>query len=64
MVRITRRMIPFWWAKGCSTAARIADFRAFARAVRLGIGLPRGFLRWMRLTLPTRLRKRSFSAER
>jgi hypothetical protein len=29
--------------------ARISDFAAFARAVRFGIGLPFGFLRWMRL---------------
>src|SRR5690606_39257280 len=35
-VRITRPIGPFWWAKGCSTWARTADFLALARAVRLG----------------------------
>jgi hypothetical protein len=64
MVRITRPIGPFWCAKGCSTWARTADFLALPRAVRPGIGLPFGLHQWMRLTLPIRARKRSFSAER
>ena len=47
MVRMNRPIGPFWRAKTCSTAARTADLRAFARAVRRGIGLPLGFLRWI-----------------
>lgn len=64
MVRTTSRMGPFWCAKGCSTCARTADFAAFARAVRFGIGFPFGLRRWMRLTLPASRRNRSFSADR
>jgi hypothetical protein len=45
-------MRSFRCAKTCSTRARILDFLALAFAVRLGIGLPEGFLRWIRLTLP------------
>ena len=41
MVRMNRPIGPFWRAKTCSTAARTADLRALARAVRRGIGLPR-----------------------
>ncbi len=41
-----------------------ADLGAFAPALRLGIGLPFGFLRWIRPTLPRRARNRSFSARR
>jgi len=40
------------------------DFLAFACAVRLGIGLPVGFLRWIRLTLPWSFRYVSLAAER
>ena len=47
MVRMNRPIGPFWRAKTCSTAARTADLRALARAVRRGIGLPLGFLRWI-----------------
>src|SRR5579872_4952455 len=47
MVRMKRPIGPFWRAKTCSTAARTADLRALARAVRRGIGLPLGFLRWI-----------------
>ncbi len=64
IVRITSTTGPSWWAKGCSTWARTDDLAAFALAIRLGIGLPFGFLWWMRLTLPMRVRNRSFSAER
>ena len=63
-MRITKPIGPFWWAKGCSTWARTVDFFALARAVCLGIGLLFGFLRSMRLTVPTPPRNRSFSAER
>ena len=52
MVRMIRPIRSLWSAKTCSTRAWIADFRRFARAVSLGIGLPGGFLRWIRLTLP------------
>ena len=44
---MNRPMGPFWRAKTCSTAARTADLRALARAVRRGSGLPLGFLRWI-----------------
>jgi hypothetical protein len=43
--------------------ARIADFLALARAVRFGIGLPCGFLWWMRLVLPRSARKSSLAFE-
>ena len=32
--------------------ARTVDLTALARAVRAGVGLPLGFLRWTRLTRP------------
>ena len=44
---MNRPIGPFWRAKTCSTAERTADLRALARAVRRGIGLPFGFLRWI-----------------
>jgi hypothetical protein len=44
--------------------ARISDFTALARAVRFGIGLPFGFLRWMRLVKPWAARCASFFSER
>ena len=45
MVRMNRAIGPFCRAKTCSTAARTADLRVLARAVRRGIGLPLSFLR-------------------
>ncbi len=50
--------------EGVLHMGRTADLAAFALAVRFGIGLPFGFRWWMRLTLPTLARNRSFSAER
>ena len=47
MVRMNRPIGPFCRAKTCSTVERTADLRALARAVRRGIGLPCGFLRWI-----------------
>ena len=47
MVRMNRPIGPFCRAKTCSTAERTADLRALAGAVRHGIGLPLGFLRWI-----------------
>ena len=58
MVRTNRPILAFCSAKTCSMWARTADFLAFARAVRSGIGRPAGFLRWMWLT-SIRWRKRS-----
>ena len=51
-VRMTNPMMPFWWAKGCSTAHRILDLAALAREVFLAIGLPGGLRRWMQLRFP------------
>ena len=39
---------PFLSGKDISTTARTTDWRALALAVRRGIGLPLGFLRWIR----------------
>jgi hypothetical protein len=50
MVRTNRPILAFCSAKTCSMWARTADFFAFARAVRSGIGRPAGFFRWMWLT--------------
>ena len=46
-VRMNRPIGPFSRAKTCSTPERTIDLRALARAVRCGIGLPFGFLRWI-----------------
>lgn len=63
MLRIARYIRSFCWAKTCSTRARILDFAAFALAVRFGIGLPKGFLPWIRLVLPQSARKSSLVLE-
>ncbi len=63
-VRIVSPIRAFWWAKTCSTLARSFDLRPLAFAVRAGIGRPRGFLRWMRLSGPFSFSHFSFSAER
>ena len=47
MVRTTSPIGPFSCANTCSTAARTFDLPPFARAMRFGIGLPLGFLRWI-----------------
>ena len=54
----------FRWAKTCSTFARSFDLRPLAFAVRAGIGRPRGFLRWMRLSGPFSFSHFSFPAGR
>ena len=53
-----------WRAKTCSTAAHTADLRALARAVRCGIGLPLGFLRWICERSRRPARKLSLAFER
>ena len=50
MVRMKSAIWFFCRAKTCSMRARTVDLAALARAVRAGIGLPLGFLRWTRLT--------------
>ena len=55
---------PFRRAKTCSTAERTADLRALARAVRRGIGLPFGFLRWICERNRRSARNFSFAFER
>ena len=64
MVRTTAPISPFYCAKTCSTLDRTADSCALARRVRLGIGRPFGFLRWMRETRPRASSIASFFAER
>jgi len=49
MAPMNSRMRSFCPARTCSTRARIPDFVALHRAPDLGIGLPFGFLSWMRL---------------
>ena len=61
---MTSAIGPFWRAKTCSTWARTSDFAALARETCFGIGLPCGFLRWMRLLKPLASRWASFFAER
>ena len=43
--RMNRPDLFFWWAKTCSTWARIDDFAALSRAILCGIGLPAGLRR-------------------
>ena len=64
IIRILSPMRSFRWAKTCSTFARTADLRPSALAVRLPIGRPRGFLRWMRLVMPFASSQSSFRLER
>ena len=64
MLRMVSFMRSFCWAKTCSTVARTTDFMALALAMRFGIGLPTGFLQWIRLVLPRWLRNSSFALER
>ena len=64
MVRTNRPILAFCSTTTCSTCARRADFLAFARAVRSGIGRPAGFLRWMWLFIIRWRRSPSFLLER
>lgn len=64
IVRTNRPIRAFCSAKTCSTCARTADFFAFARAVRAGIGRSAGFFRWMRLTNMRSCSSSSFFFER
>ena len=64
MLRMVSFMRAFCCAKTCSIVARTLDFLALALAVRCGIGLPAGFLRWIRLRLPRSARKPSLAWER
>lgn len=64
MVRMNRPNLFFWWAKTCSTWARIADSAALARAILCGIGLPAGLRLWMRLTSILEASHFSFFCER
>jgi hypothetical protein len=50
MVLTTRPIGPFWRAKTCSTAERTLDLALLERTRFAGIGLPFGFLLWMRET--------------
>ena len=52
-----RTLVYIFQPKTCSTAERTFDFIALARQVGSGIGLPCGFLRWMRETR-VRIRRR------
>lgn len=64
IVRMISPMRSFWWPKTCSTFDRTTDFRPFALDVRFDMGRPRGFLRWISLTMPLAASQASFSAER
>ena len=52
IIRIVRPIRSFCGAKTYSALALTADLRPLARSVRLGIGRPRGFLRWTWLFVP------------
>ena len=64
MVRTNSLIRDFCSAKTCSMRERTFDFSALARRVLSGMGLPGGFLRWIRLTKPFLARNSSFAPER
>ena len=55
---------PLSCAKTCSTPARTFERVAVPRRMCLGIGLPRGFLRWMWERNPLAFSQASLRAER
>ena len=57
-------MCAFSCANTCSTNTRTVDLALLALRVRSDIGLPLGFLRWMRLTLLLALSHASLLLER
>jgi hypothetical protein len=61
---VANHMCAFSCAKTCSTKTRTFDLALLALRVWSGIGLPLGFLRWMRLTLQLALSHASLLLER
>ena len=63
IVRMTSRMRSFWWPNTCSTFERTTDLRPLAFDVRFDMGRPRGFLRWISLTMLLAESQASFSPD-
>jgi len=64
MVRMNNAIGPFILANGCSTKARTFERLPLALEARSDIGLPLGFLVWMRETKPFLASQASFLLER
>ena len=64
IVRLNSPYRFFWWAKTCSTRARMLDFLPLAHDVATDIGLPLGLRRWIWLRSTLDDNHASFALER